>query len=547
MFIKITRNPNGDEYYHLVESYRKEGKVKQRTLLSLGKVGDGKLEELATAISKHLDFTTIFNLAKDIDVKDCYIVGPLLLVEQLMRSFGMEDILTAVRRHSKKRKLDFEKIVFTLICSRFIRPVSKLALHDHWLNRMYPVMVNHQLAIHHIYRSLDILADYKELIETHLYHYGSDMFSLQVDVVLYDLTTLRFESIVKDPDRLRQFGYSKEKRSDCTQVVLGLLTDTDGIPLCFEVHPGNTFEGKTLSGIVDKMKTRFEVRRFIFIADRGLFSADNLEHIRKSQGEFIVGMKMGSLPEKRQTELYDIGKFSWLSEELAIYETTHGTDRLIITWSGSRAERDRKSREDILEKIRKKMASGHQAPKDFVTNANYKKFVHLDSSQNCKLNTDAIREMELRDGFFAIVTNVTSLSAQQLVMHYKQLWKIEDAFGEIKGTLKTRPIFHWTDKRITGHLVLCFLAYFLEAQLTKMLRQRESLLLSKSIKRGQIKKRPLTVMQAMTELSEVMAVPVRVKSTIYWIRSDIPPNASELIRAVGMKPPPKLLRQTTEM
>jgi len=118
-------------------------------------------------------------------------------------------------------------------------------------------MIDHDLALQHIYRSLDILAEHKEHIEQSLYQYKKDLFSINVDIVLYDLTTLRFESTREDLGALRKFGYSKEMRTDCTQVVFGLLTDTDGIPLSFEVHPGNTFEGKTLKGIVDKMKKSF--------------------------------------------------------------------------------------------------------------------------------------------------------------------------------------------------------------------------------------------------------------------------------------------------
>ena len=170
-------------------------------------------------------------------------------------------------------------------------------------------MIDHDISLQHIYRSLDLLALHKEDIEQHLYSYQRDLFSMQVDVVLYDLTTLRFESIREDLDQNRRFGYSKEKRSDCTQVVLGLLTDTNGIPLCFEVHHGKTFEGKTLDGIVDKMKKKFSIRRFIFVADRGLFSWDNLQHIRKAEGEFIVGMKIGSMTKQIKEDFYNINNF----------------------------------------------------------------------------------------------------------------------------------------------------------------------------------------------------------------------------------------------
>src|SRR5580658_1035807 len=458
MFIKITKNAKGIGYYHLVESFRDNGKVKQRTLLSLGRVEDGKLEALGELISKHVETSQIFDLAKSIDIKDTYILGPLLVLQRLMDSLGINNILRTIRHINHKRlKFDFCKVVFTQVCSRFIKPVSKLALYDHWLERLYPVMIDHNTALHHIYRSLDILAQSKEQIESYLYSYQKDLFSLTVDVVLYDLTTLRFESTIHDEGTLPQFGYSKEMRTDCTQVVLGLLTDIDGIPLCFEVHPGNTFEGKTLENIVDKIKKRFSVRRFVFIADRGLFSSKNLEHIRANKGEFIVGMKINSLPKARRKQLYDLSKFTPINDQLAIYESIHGSDRLIITWSKSRADRDRKAREEIVEKIRKKLSANKPVSRSFITNTNYRKYLIISSSENCQINDAAIEDEAGKDGFFGVITNVRSMSAQQIVTNYKQLWKIEDAFGEIKGSLKARPMFHWTDRRIIGHLVLCFL------------------------------------------------------------------------------------------
>lgn len=261
MYIKVTRNTRGTAYYHLVESYRDNGKVKQRTLLSLGRVEDGKLEQLANALSKHLDTFNVFSLARDVDIKDTYILGPLLLLDRMMEQLGIYKSLQQVQAKHKRLQIDLVKIVFTQMCSRFVKPVSKLSFYDNWLERLYPKMADHDMELQHIYRSLDFLADHKEEIERFLYTYGKDLFSIQVDVVLYDLTTLRFESTREDLDELRRFGYSKEMRTDCTQIVLGLLTDTDGIPLCFEAHPGNTFEGHTLEGIVEKVKTKFSIRR----------------------------------------------------------------------------------------------------------------------------------------------------------------------------------------------------------------------------------------------------------------------------------------------
>lgn len=541
MYIRVTKNQRGHAYYHLVESYRQEGKVRQRVLLSLGRVEENKLEELAEAINKHLETANIFNLAREIDIDSTYILGPLLVLERMMDQLGITEVLRKLSADHKKLQFDFQKVVFTQVCSRFIKPVSKLDLYDNWLERLYPGMIDHNTELQHIYRSLDLLAHHKEEIERFLYQWEKDLFTINVDVVLYDLTTLRFESTREDMDDLRRFGYSKEMRSDCTQIVLGLLTDTNGVPLCFEVHPGNTFEGNTLSGIVEKMQKKFSIRRFIFIADRGLFSFANLEHIRESQGEFIVGLKMGSLEKEVQEDFYQLENFTWINEELAVYETRVREDRCIITWSKSRADRDKRTREDIIEKIKKKIVADKKKAKKLITNRNYKKYVKIQGDDQCELNHKAIAEEASKDGFFGVITNVTSMSPAEIVANYKQLWKVEDAFGEIKGTLKTRPMFHWTDHRIIGHLVLCFLAYLCEAHLTNALRDSYEMLEKKSINNKTIKSRPLTTVRAMDELSQVMAVPVKVRKETIWVRTDIPTNAASLMKAIGMRIPPKII------
>jgi transposase len=541
MFIRITKNKKGDAYYHLVESFREQGKVRQRLLLALGRVEDGKLEKVAAALNKHLDTIQVLDLAKHIDIESAYVYGTLLVLDRLMEQLGINQVIDAIVQQHDRVRINIRKVLFTLIASRFIKPVSKLALHDRWIERLYPEMVDHDLPLHHMYRSLDLLATHKEEIEQSLYRFKKDLFSIQVDVVLYDLTTLRFESTREDLGELRKFGYSKEMRTDCTQVVFGLLTDTEGMPLSFEVHPGNTFEGNTLDGIVDRMKQQFSVRRFIFIADRGMFSSKNLEHIRKSKGEFIVGLKIGVLGKAIQQEYYDLHRYLFISKELAIWETSYGSDRCIITWSSSRAERDHKAREDILSKIRKKLSLSKNRTRNFVTNSNYKKYLVLGDNAQPTLNQKAIDEQARKDGFFGIITNVTSMSATEIVFHYKQLWKIEDSFGELKGTLKMRPIFHWSDHRIMGHLMVCFLAYLCEAYVTKELRSHKEMMESRSSLNRIIDSRPLTAALAFEELNCVLAIPVKIKEQTIWVRTDIPENALKLLKVLHMKMPPKIL------
>ena len=341
MFIKETKNGRGQKYYHIVESYRRDGKSRHRTLMSLGRVKDTRLEELLNLIGRHLDVVSASEIAKEIDVKDTFILGPLLIIDTIFKQLNLYELLTDLKQKHPKVSFDFMKIVFTLVVNRFIEPCSKLKLYSHWQKLFYPDFLEKDLKIDDIYRSLDILSKHKEDIEKTLYTQGKSQLSFfnECDVILYDLTTLRFESTREDLDNLRRFGYSKEKRSDCTQVVFGLLVDTEGMPLGFDVYPGNTFEGKTIPSVMEKLKEKFKIRRFILVGDRGLFSNENLQSLKAKGDEFIVGLKLGLLKD-RHAEIYNLKNFKFINEDLAIYETSYNNDRCIITWSRKRAERD---------------------------------------------------------------------------------------------------------------------------------------------------------------------------------------------------------------
>ena len=253
-------------------------------------------------------------------------------------------------------------------------------------------------------------------------------------------------------------------------------------------------------------------------------------------------MKLGIF-KNRQDEFYDLSRYRRIDDTWAFYETEHEGDRCIITWSKVRAERDRKAREDILAKIEKKLAKGKITAKEFVSNTTYRRYViGLNNNKGCALNETAIEEDRKKDGFFGILTNVQDMSAEEIGAYYKGLWIVEDAFGEIKGTLKARPVFHWRDDRIVGHLTICFMGYLCEALMTQALRDKNMILESRAIEEEAIQPRPLTVVEAMCELQEVRAIPVQIRSNTIWVRTDISGNASKLFTAIGLKIPPKVLK-----
>ena len=542
MFIKEIKNPSGLKYLQLVESYRKGQKVRHRKLLSLGKVGDGKLENLISTLSRYKDLTTVKEIAKNLSVKKTYILGPLLILEKLFEELGINQILKDIKQKSKI-SFDLRKAVFTLVASRFVSPCSKLKVFEKIQEQFYPEILAPEIKLHQFYRVLDVLAREKDGIEEGLYHHGKNKSGLNVDVVLYDLTTLRFESDRDDLGNLRKFGYSKERRGDMVQVVLALLVDKDGIPLGFEVYPGNTFEGHTLPDVVKKIKKKFEVGRFILVADRGLFSNSNLKMLKEQEMEFIAGMRLGVF-KKKHDEFYDRSRFKKWAEGMEILETEHEGERLIVTWSRKRADRDRKKREELLVKLQEKLCKkGITGAESFISNEAYKKYIRFEKTKEKPvLDEEAIKSAERKDGFFGIVTNVKDQPAEKILSSYKSLWKVEDSFRELKGTLKARPVFHWTDNRITGHLVMCFIAYLCEAWLTRELRKKKVMRKSAAIKNKTIKPRPLTVASAMKDLNQVRAIPVKFKNKIFWLSTDIEDNSVHFFKAIDMKVPKQLLK-----
>jgi len=547
VYIRTTVNSVGQKYFHLVESYRENGKVKQRILLSLGRAEDGKMEELANALAKHMDLDTASSLLKQMSMDSTYVLGPLLVLERLFDELGIREALNQVSRNHPQLRLSFEKIVFTLVAARFLQPGSKLRVYESLAGRLYPEMVCNDMALQHIYRAVSLLAQHKDDIEKTMFWKNRSLLDYQVDVVLYDLTTLRFESTRTDLDALRRFGYSKEKRSDCTQVVLGLLLEPDGTPLGFEVYPGNTFEGATLIDIAEKLSRKFKVRRFIFVADRGLFSAKNIETLQQTGAEFIVGMKLFSAAKKRP-EFYDKSRFGRLhgDDSVLFLDTTHEENRCVITWTEARAERDRKVREDVLEKIREKLKKPKTKPKDFINNSNYHSYMSGFDLGQPQIDEAKVNEASRRDGFFALITNVKDKTPSELWTQYKQLWAIEDAFGELKGTLKARPVFHWTTERIVGHLTLCFLALACEARMTTALRQNAATRKSKAIDNNTIDARALTAAATLEELSEVRVAPLKLGKRTIWMRTEISGNAQKLFQALHIKIPPRILRDEND-
>jgi transposase len=486
-FLRVENKKSGS-YIRIVESYRDEnGHSRHRILYNLGKLADYTPEQLMRIGSR------LYELGGG-DLKD--LLG-ITTTEKGRFNYGFYQVYASALSHyglprifsqiSSKHKLkfDFQNAALLMILERLQDPCSK---RSSYFNQAEYLGIK-PAGLQHLYRTLDKLADYNKVIQKQIFQTGRNLFNQQLDVVFYDVTTLYFDSEVEIEGELRQKGFSKDGKIGKTQILFCMLIDQDKQPIGYKVFKGDTFEGHTFEHAVKELKREYQIDKVIVVADRGMLSAANLEITVDSGYEFIVGERLRKLPREIQEHLLDIKNYTTTwdyqdSEGEAVvvrYCTVACQGRTIIgTFSAKRAKKDTHDREVKLKTAEKLLANP-----SLVAKKAGRFFLKKEGETNYELDEQKIKRDERFDGFLAIATNTTALAVHTVLEQYKQLYRIEHTFRTFKSHLETRPMFHWTDKRIEGHICLCYLSYTLlnyillkleragvkttEAQLRKML------------------------------------------------------------------------------
>lgn len=448
----------------IIKSYRKSGKVRQKIVASLGCLQTlkekGELEKIARGLLKFIeeektlyDTSTLKEIAR-------YNWGAVAVFKKIWNLFDLENLLLALKG-GRKIEFDYFSTIFLMLVDRIIFPSSKLRSY----NTQDKYIGIKRCDLHHLYRSLDILALNKERIEEALFERSKSLFNLGVDVVFFDTTTFYFES--QKTSKLKDFGFSKDLKVGEVQVLFSLIIDKEGRPVGFEVHKGSTFEGLSVKEAISKLKKRFNIEKLIFIGDRAIFSKTTFKYLKEASYEYIISSRIKNKSQKLTPEILNDSWASIAKDGSFKYKelTSHG-NRLIITYSEKRAKRDKKTRERLVQKAKelleaRKVTSKGGARKYLKVGA---KEAYLDEA---KIKADA-----RFDGFYGLETNNPDLTAEQVVEKYQELWKIEESFKIFKNFLETRPMFHYTDERIKGHFVLCFLAFLLERTLELELKNK---------------------------------------------------------------------------
>jgi transposase len=538
MFIKKTYSKN-HTYLAVAETYREDGKVKHKILLQLGRL-DQLLEndQLTRLLSS---FERLCQQKKRISIDDFKELdrvnwGAEKIFRNIWNSFGFESIFAHIFK-DKKVEYSISETVFIEVISRLTNPCSKLRLHQ----TQSKYFGTEEVKIQNLYRVLDLMSEKKEALEDSIFKQNINLFNMTVDVVLYDVTTLYFES--QKQDDLRDFGYSKDCKFGEVQIVLGLLVNAEGLPVGFDVFKGNTFEGKTIVDALKKLKERFRISNIIIVADRGINSKNNLKLIKENGFDYIVGSRLKSLSKNLKTDIInkknykpffkneerETFRYSFDYKNKIEYQDNESnwkqeilSERLHCTWDSKRSSKDKKDRERLIEKAKKMVESGD----DGSNKRGAKKYVSgTKKKQNLSINQDKITEDESWDGFYGIQCSKTDLSTEEVLDAYNQLWKIEESFRVLKSSLQSRPIFHWSEKRIRGHLVICFIAFLLQ-------RILELRLIEKGYDHS-----PDKIRKAVQDLE--MSI-IQVENQAMYLRSNISELSANILRTLKITIPKSL-------
>jgi len=554
MYLKpqTIKKPSGKSYtyYRLVESYREDGKVKHRILAELGSLTPDEVEYLARRFAGIAGIELSEDL-EELDINGFSYFGPPLLVERLMELLHLSPwVEEAVE--AKRVKFSVVNALKVMLCAHLFKSGSRseLAVCD-WQQKLFwhPHRVD-DLKYHQLLRALNILVEIKDEIEKKLFLHLRDLFDLSVDLVFYDLTSSYVEGHA-DWSELLKRGYSRDKRGDCKQIVIGLVVTGEGFPVTFRVFEGNRLDKTTLKEMVNDLDDRFSIKRCIWVSDAGLLSDKNLELLEGSEYEYILGMG-GSEHRKdvmnavRKTQELKAKRFTdsrfWEVELKQQEESSEESERgpkkrIIVVESKGRQEKTAAIFEARLEKVRqglsaleKQIARGKyveredirlQAEKVLHRSRVTKYFTSRAAKGKLTWTEDrgAVEERKGNAGKYALLSSC-DLPAREVINAYRTLLVVEDVFRVLKDILDLRPFWHKCDESIEGHALLAVWSYLLYRTLERFLEK---------------KRVKVSTPRVLNAIKEVRAVEVAVREKAVWKLMKAPAQAQQALKAVGIK------------
>ncbi|MHB1937972.1 MAG: IS1634 family transposase [Acidobacteriaceae bacterium] len=521
---RVYQNGRWYEYLLIVEAARTSKGPRQKTIANLGRkdlLDPSEIDKLVRSMAPLAQRTLILDpLREDEGYQGSRLLGALPVFRRLFEDLGVGPFL----REANRTDMPLDRAVFAMVAARLIDPLSKLRTFAEWLPSVYAPDLE-DLRLHHLYRALDLLAQSKDALEQTLWQKTRGLFNPAVDLVLVDTTNTYVEGDTRGD--LAQYGKSKERRYDRRLLSIGVLVTGAGIPIGHEVFPGNLHDARAFTRLVSSLGGRFSISRVILCADRGMVSEQILKGLREAGLPYVVGCRMTRAAERAISDRAGV----WRELEglpVRIKPLRVEGEWYVVCHNWEEAEREKARRQEIITRLRA-VLKHNPSGSALLRNTSFRPYVRV-RGKLVAIDAEALKKKARTDGKY-VLRSSAELSPEQIFRAYRQLYQVERVFRAVKGPLELRPIRHFTDRRIRGHVMVCFLAYALEMALRQAMGQQHGGLLSEHDYRA-----------VMTDLGKLSVATLIQGDRHYEIRSQLGGRAFEAFSAVGLRPPPRVLK-----
>jgi len=479
MFFR-TKRSGPREYLQIVRNRREDGKVRQDVVGTIGRIDllkeSGAIDSLLRSGARFSERLALLDMYEnDASCAKDKKIGIPLIFGRLWNDLGIKDVFDDLLL-PRQFQCPLERAIFLTVLHRLAETGSDRQA-DEW-QKDYRIEGTEDVALHHLYRAMAWLGEalpdqtdatpfsprcMKDLVEEKLFEKRKDLFA-DLTLAFFDTTSIYFEG---EGDTFGEYGNSKDDRPDLKQMVVGVVLDQKGTPVCSEMWPGNTADVKTLLPVVKRLQKRFGIGRICIVADRGMISKETISDLERDHIDYILGVRMRSQKEIAMDVLSRAGRYHEVEESLKVKEVLHHGKRYVVCVNEDQAKKDARDRDAIIAALEERLSKGTKA---LIGNSGYRKYVRIDKDA-VTIDNGKVADEARYDGKWVLATN-TSLKPEHVARQYKQLWMVEQAFRTMKSVLNTRPIFHKRTETIRGHVFCSFLALILMKELKSRLAKK---------------------------------------------------------------------------
>ena len=539
-------------YLQIVENRWEQGRSKQRVIATLGRLDrlseSGQLDALLQSGAKFSESVMVLAAHREGEtpVVSTRRIGPAIVFARLWEELQIPQVIRRLLA-GRRLTLPVERILFLTVLHRLFASGSDRSCLRVW-KQDQQIPGSETIALHQVYRAMAWLGEplpkdqqagatpfsprcTKDAFEEALFDRRRDLFS-DLELVFFDTTSIYFEG--EGGTDLGQYGHSKDHRPDRKQMVVGAVLDGEGRPLCCELWPGNVTDVKTLIPIVDRLRTRFQIRSICIVADRGMISKETIAQLQadERQVHYILGARLRNVKEIYETVLSRGGRYRVVHEArrkstdpspLKVKEVRIDDRRYVVCLNDEQVKKDRADREAIVSALREQVK---QNAKSMVGNKGYRKYLQ-DDGKKFAIDEAKVKHDSRFDGKWVLQTDLDEMPAEDVALKYKQLWMVEEMFRTAKTLLETRPIYHHHDETIRGHLFCSFLALVLRKELHDRLALEGD---------------KFEWADILRDLEALQYVEVEHQGKRFQLRSEAQGSCSAVFRAAGVAIPPTIQR-----